>query len=49
MAGSTVDFNVTATYSLTIAKQGVIVLVFQDDVGELAEKDRPQVVNYRTR
>ena len=43
-AGQTIEFKVTVTYSMTIAPKGRIVLVFQDDAGELAESDREQVV-----
>jgi hypothetical protein len=36
-AGSKVEFRVTVSYSLTIAKSGVIVLVFQDEHNRIVQ------------
>ena len=44
IAGSKVDFKVTVKYSLTVAKQGAVILVFQDDRNRSAKTDGQQVV-----
>jgi|SRR5580698_6426539 hypothetical protein len=41
--GSQVEFRITVRYSLTIAKTGVIVLVFQDDENRNVQAGSPQV------
>jgi hypothetical protein len=43
-AGSKVDFRITVSYSLTIAKSGVIVLVFQDEQNRNAQGGGPQLI-----
>jgi hypothetical protein len=42
-AGASVQFHVTVTYSMSTAKHGVIVLVFQDDKDRSAKPDGQQV------
>lgn len=42
VAGSSLNFAVTVSYTLSIAKHGVIVLVFQDDTNASAAPGRPQ-------
>lgn len=43
VAGSSLNFTVTVSYTLSIAKHGVIVLVFQDEANASAAPGRPQV------
>ncbi|HWZ63355.1 MAG TPA: hypothetical protein VNX02_10065 [Steroidobacteraceae bacterium] len=43
VAGSSLKFAVAVSYTLTIAKHGVIVLVFQDETNASAAPGRPQV------
>jgi hypothetical protein len=43
VAGSAVEFKITLTYKMTIAKKGTIVLVFQDDKNRRAKVDSPWV------
>ena len=42
--GNKVEFQITVTYSLTIAKTGVIVLVFQDEKNRNAQGKAPQMM-----
>ena len=42
--GSRVEFHITVSYSMTIAKTGVIVLVFQDEKNRGAQGRAPQVM-----
>ena len=44
LAGTSVDFKVTANYSMSLAKTGAIVLVFQDEKDRSAKPDGAQVV-----
>jgi hypothetical protein len=43
VAGSSVEFKVTVSYSMTVANHGAIVLVFQDEENLGAKPDEPQV------
>jgi hypothetical protein len=43
IAGSSLNFTVTVSYTLSIAKHGLIVLVFQDEANASAAPGRPQV------
>ena len=44
IAGSSVEFRITLNYSLSIAKKGAIILVFQDEKNRSAKPDGTQVV-----
>lgn len=43
VAGSTVEFKITLTYKMTVAKKGTILLVFQDDKDRSTKPDGPMV------
>ena len=43
VAGSTVEFKITLTYTMSVAKKGTILLVFQDDKDRSAKPDGPMV------
>jgi len=43
VAGSTVEFKITLTYTMSVAKKGTILLVFQDEKNRSAKPDGPMV------
>jgi hypothetical protein len=43
VAGSTVEFKITLSYTMSVAKQGKILLVFQDDKDRSAKPGGPLV------
>jgi hypothetical protein len=44
LAGTSVEFKITVNYSMSVAKTGSIVLVFQDEKDRSAKSDETQVV-----
>jgi hypothetical protein len=43
VAGDTLHFKATVSYTMSIAKHGVIALVFEDETNANVDPDRPQV------
>ncbi len=43
VAGSTVEFKITLTYSMSVAKKGDVLLVFQDEKNHSAKPNGPMV------
>jgi hypothetical protein len=43
VAGSTVEFKITLTYTMSVAKKGSILLVFQDEKDRSAKPGGPMV------
>lgn len=43
ISGTTVDFKITLTYAMSVAKKGKVLLVFQDDKDRSAKPEGPMV------
>ena len=43
IAGSEVEFKITVTYAMSVAKKGTILLVFQDEKNRSAKPDGPML------
>jgi hypothetical protein len=44
IAGTSVEFKITVSYSMSVSKTGAIVLVFQDEKNRSAKSDGAEVV-----
>lgn len=44
LAGTSVEFKITVSYSMSVSKTGAIVLVFQDEKDRCAKPDGAEVV-----